>query len=177
VLNGQEVSPGSAPANQSHWWLVAPSGRLFFSLGVDVIDYGETTRVAGREGLFDWLPSPGAPLQQFSYPGLSRTANFYGMNLYRKYGTDWRTLARSRALDRLDSWGFNTIGNWSSIDLFEAHRVPYTVSVGYNDSGLAKFFPASQQMTDVFDARFPARVAAGISNAVAPWKNDPWCLG
>ena len=69
VLNGQEVSPGSAPANQGLWWLVAPSGRLFFSLGVDVIDYGETTRVAGRESLFDWLPGPGDPLQQFSYPG------------------------------------------------------------------------------------------------------------
>jgi hypothetical protein len=177
VLNGQEVSLGSAPANQGRWWLVAPSGRLFFSLGVDVIDYGETTRIAGRESLFDWLPGPGDPLQQFSYPGPSRTANFYGMNLYRKYGTDWRSQARSRALDRLDSWGFNTIGNWSSSDLFDAHRVPYTVSVDYNNSGMAKFFSAGQQMTDVFDARFPARLAAGISNAVAPWKNDPWCLG
>jgi len=36
VLNGQEVSPGFASANQGRWWLVAPSGRLFFSLGVDV---------------------------------------------------------------------------------------------------------------------------------------------
>jgi hypothetical protein len=177
VLDGQEVSPGSAPANQGRWWLVAPSGRLFFSLGVDVIGYGETTRVAGRESLFDWLPGPGDPLQQFSYPGPSRTANFYGMNLYRKYGTNWKSLARSRALDRLDSWGFNTVGNWSSSDLFEAHRVPYTVSVDYNNSGLAKFFSAGQQMVDVFDARFPARMAAGISNAVAPWKKDPWCLG
>jgi hypothetical protein len=61
VINGQEVSPGSAPANQGRWWLVAPSGRLFFSLGVDVIDYGETTRVAGRESLFDWLPGSGDP--------------------------------------------------------------------------------------------------------------------
>ncbi len=51
------------------------------------------------------------------------------------------------------------------------------MSVGYDNSGLAKFFSASQQMTDVFDARFPARMAAGISNAVAPWKDDPWCLG
>jgi hypothetical protein len=177
VLNGQEVSPGSAPANEGRWRLVAPSGRLFFSLGVDVIDYGETTRVAGRESLFDWLPGPDDPLQQFSYPGPSRTANFYGMNLYRKYGTDWRTLARSRALDRLDSWGFNTIGNWSSSDLFDAHRVPYTVSVDYNKSGLAKFFSAGQQMTDVFDAHFPGRMAGGISNAVASRKNDPWCLG
>jgi len=27
----------------------------------------------------------GDPLQQFSYPGPSKTANFYGMNLYRKH--------------------------------------------------------------------------------------------
>jgi len=177
VLNGQELSPGSAPVNQGRWWLVAPSGRLFFSLGVDVIDYGETTGVASRESLFDWLPGPGDPLRQFSFPGATSTANFYGMNLYRKYGTNWKSLACSRALDRLDSWGFNTIGNWSSSDLFDAHRVPYTVSVGYDNSRLAKFFSAGQQMVDVFDARFPARMAAGISNAVAPWKNDPWGLG
>jgi hypothetical protein len=80
-------------------------------------------------------------------------------------------------LDQLDSWGFNTIGNWSSSDLFDAHRVPYAVSVDYNNSCLAKFFSAGQQTTDVFDARFPARMAVGISNAVASRKNDPWCLG
>jgi hypothetical protein len=177
VLNGQEVNPASTPANQGRWWLVAPSGRLFFSLGVDVIGYGETTGVAGRESLFRWLPGPGDPLLQFSYPGASRTANFQGMNLYRKYGTNWRSQARSRALDRLDSWGFNTIGNWSSRDLFAAHRVPYTVSAGYDYSGLAKFFSAGQQMVDVFDAGFPARMAAGLANTVASRKNDPWCLG
>jgi len=177
VRDGQELSPASAPTDQGRWWLVAPSGQLFFSLGVDVIDYGETTGVASRESLFNWLPGPGDPLRQFSYPGASRAANFYGMNLYRKYGADWRIQARTRALDRLDSWGFNTIGNWSSSDLFAAHRVPYTVSVGYDNSGLARFFSAGQQMVDVFDAGFPARMAAGIANAVASWKNDPWCLG
>jgi hypothetical protein len=177
VLNGQEASPGSAPANQGRWRLVAPSGRLFFSLGVDVIGYGEATGVAGRESLFNWLPGPSDPLQQFSNPGDSRTANFQGMNLCRKYGADWRIWARARVFDRLDSWGFNTIGNWSSSSLFAAHRVPYTVSAGYDNSSLAKFFSAGQQMVDVFDAGFPARMAAGIANTVASWKNDPWCLG
>ncbi|HWI59258.1 MAG TPA: hypothetical protein VNZ22_18670, partial [Bacillota bacterium] len=114
VANGSEVDPASGATNQGRWWLVAPSGRLFFSLGVDVINYGETTAVAGRESLFTWLPLSGDPLAQFSQPGSSRTANFYNMNLYRKYGTNWRTLARLRALDRLDAWGFNTVGNWSS---------------------------------------------------------------
>ena len=85
------------------------------------------------------------------------------MNLYRKYGTDWNVLARTRALDRLDSWGFNTIGNWSSSDLFAVRRVPYTVAVGYDTSSLTEFSSANQQMVDVFDPGFFAKVAAGIS--------------
>ena len=177
IWNGQEVDPASAPTNQGRWWLIAPSGRLFFSLGVDVINYGETTTVAGRENLFTWLPEAGDPLAQFSQPGPNRTANFYGMNLYRKYGTDWRAAARTRALDRLEAWGFNTIGNWSHSDLFGLQRVPYTVSVGYTKTGLARFYPTDKEMIDVFDPAFPARMATGISNAVTARKNDPWCLG
>lgn len=177
VVNGQEVSPLSAPTNQGRWWLVAPTGRLFFSMGVDVIDYGETTDVSGRESLFTWLPGSGDPLLQFSYPGANRTANFYGMNLYRKFGNTWNSLARGRALDRLDSWGFNTIGNWSYWDLFTARRVPYTVPIGYDNSGLAQFLSGATATVDVFDPAFPDRVAAGISSGVVSWKNDPWCLG
>jgi hypothetical protein len=177
LWNGQEVNPAAAPTNQGRWWLIAPSGRLFFSLGVDVINYGEATAVAGREDLFTWLPEAGDPLAQFSQPGANRTANFYGMNLYRKYGTDWRAAARTRALDRLEAWGFNTIGNWSQSDLFSLQRVPYTVSVGYTKTGLARFYPTDKEMIDVFDPAFPGRMATGISNAVTARSNDPWCLG
>jgi hypothetical protein len=177
VTNGVEVNPSSVPANQGRWWLVDPPGRLFFSVGVDVIDYGQTTAVTGRENLFTWLPATGDPLAQFSQPGASRTANFYGMNLYRKYGANWNVMARTRALDRLDSWGFNTIGNWSSSDLFAVRRVPYTVAVGYDTSSLATFSSANQQMVDVFDPSFSSKVAAGISGATSIRRNDLWCLG
>jgi hypothetical protein len=47
----------------------------------------------------------------------------------------------------------------------------------YDNSRLAKFVSAGQQMVDVFDTGFPARMAASISNAVASRTNDPWCLG
>jgi agarase len=60
VAGTNEVAPGST--NRGRWWLVAPSGRLFFSFGIDVIDYGETTAVSGRENLFSWLPGVGDPL-------------------------------------------------------------------------------------------------------------------
>ena len=35
----------------------------------------------------------------------------------------WQT----HALDRLQAWGFNTIGNWSDPALAESKRVPYTL--------------------------------------------------
>ena len=175
VAGTNEVPPGST--NRGRWWLVAPSGRLFFSLGIDVIDYGETTAVSGRENMFSWLPAAGDPLAQFSQPGANRTANFHGMNLDRKFGSNWMSLARARVYDRLDAWGFNSIGNWSSSDLYSGHRVPYTVPVWYDWTGLATFTSAAQTMIDAFDPAFPARVDAAIASGTASWKNDPWCLG
>jgi len=175
VAGTNEVAPGST--NRGRWWFVAPSGHVFFSLGIDVIDYGETTAVSGRDNLFSWLPLAGDPLAQFSQPGANRTANFYGMNLYRKWGANWMSLARSRVYDRLDAWGFNSIGNWSTPDLYSAHRVPYTVPIGYDRTSLATFTSAAQTMIDPFDPAFPGRVDAGISSGTAAWKNDPWCLG
>jgi hypothetical protein len=55
--------------------------------------------------------------------------------------------------------------------------VPYTVAVGYDSTGLAKFSSANQQIVDVFDPNFPSRMATGISGAVSSRKTDPWCLG
>ena len=175
VTGTNEVAPGST--NQGRWWLVAPSGHLFFSLGIDVIDYGETTTVNGRESLFSWLPGTSDPLAQFSQPGANRTANFYGMNLYRKWGTNWMSLVRSRVYDRLDAWGFNSLGNWSSSDFYGAHRTPYTVPIWYDWTGLATFTSAAQTMIDPFDPGFPTRVDAAIASGTISWKNDPWCLG
>ena len=175
VAGTNEVAPGST--NCGRWWLVAPSGRLFFSLGIDVIDYGETTAVSGRENMFSWLPAAGDPLAQFSQPGVNRTANFYGMNLWRKFGSNSMSLAQSRAYDRLDNWGFNSIGNWSSSDLFSGHRVPYTVPIWYDWTGLATFTSTAQNMIDAFDPGFPDRVDAAIASGTAPWSNYPWFLG
>jgi hypothetical protein len=177
VTNGVEADASAAQAGQGRWWLVSPAGRLFYSVGVDVINYGETTPVTGRETLFSWLPATGDPLLSFAPLGSSRTADFYGMNLYRKHGSNWSKLAKARALDRLDAWGFNTIGNWSSSTLFTNQRVPYTVAVGYTTSTLPAFYSANQAIVDVFAPAFPTNVALGISNAVSSRKTDPWCLG
>ena len=55
--------------------------------------------------------------------------------------------------------------------------MPYTVSVGYSQSGLKKFALQDKEMVDVFDPAFAVQMAAGISNAVSARKTDAWCLG
>jgi hypothetical protein len=42
-----------------------------------------------------------------------RAFNFYTANLERKFGPDWREHWREETAQRLEAWGFNTIGNWS----------------------------------------------------------------
>ena len=41
---------------KNRWWLVDPSGGLFFSHGVNSVGFTQKTPVNDREGLFEWLP-------------------------------------------------------------------------------------------------------------------------
>ena len=85
------------------WWLVTPSGHLFFSLGLDSVNATEGgTVVEGREQMFEWLPGERDPLAaHYQAPGgrgpngagntqpPRRAFSFYTANLERKYGKDW----------------------------------------------------------------------------------------
>src|SRR5260370_7200141 len=71
-----------------------------------------------RGGLW---PQPG---RSFDH---GRAFNFYTANLERKFGPDWRERWREETVQRLKSWGFNTIGNWSEPALCALHPLPYTL--------------------------------------------------
>ncbi|MCS7192718.1 MAG: beta-galactosidase [Armatimonadetes bacterium] len=180
VVKGKETEP---PANlkqgKGRWWLVTPNGSLFFSLGIDCVQYGESSPLDNREYLFSWLPEPNSPLGQFVYHwhflGYTRWVNFYAMNLFRKYGDDWRQKWLDVTIRRLLSWGFNTIGNWSSAEVFRARKIPYVVAI--HISAPTYFQAGWHQMPDVFDERFPEVVEQTIANAVREWKDDRWCIG
>lgn len=170
VVEGKEVEP---PANlregKGRWWLVTPSGHLFFSLGVDCVWEGEGSPIEGREYMFTWLPKPPDPLSEFYQGGW---VHFYKMNLKRKYGEDWRKIWPQMAVRRLLAWGFNTIGNWSAGEVFRLRKVPYTVAIHYGGD-----FAWFGRMPDVFDERFRRKIEQTIDNATKEWRNDPWCLG
>ena len=175
------------------WWLVSPSGHLFFSLGFNAINTNEGgTVVEGREQMFQWLPAPGDPLarhygatRESSPVGLAiklaqgRTFQFYAANLERKYGADWFEQWKSITLRRLPAWGFNTIGNWSDPRLYEAKRVPYTATLDV-EGKFAKVASGSdywKRMSDPFDPAFAEAADHSARKAASERRSDPWCIG
>ena len=153
------------------WYLVTPSGHLFFSLGIDVI----RNAVDSPNGSLhpDWYATP--------VPG-SHSMAFPHWNLQRKFGkSDYLADYDAFVLRRLDDWGINTIGNWSGIDIMRSGSKPYVLSLfelhaALPRLGAAKFYDCFDPafipgMTNAVQASFSANAAAQQSVA------DPMCIG
>ncbi|MFB3881588.1 MAG: beta-agarase [Armatimonadota bacterium] len=160
--------------HQGKWWLVDPEGRLFWSHGIDCVgfDWG-TTRIGGREHYFAELPEPDSPLAAFyTGSGERRGYRFGQANLWRKYGEEWRAIGTDLLHRRLRSWGMNTIGNWSSPEIYLKRRTPYVVAVHYASRNIE----GSEKLPDPFDPGFRTALRAQLREAEES-ANDPWCIG
>ena len=174
------------------WYLVDPEGKLFFSHGIDQFSGSETTGFELREHYFENLPqksdpetrglwgtSNPAPGKNFYRLKNLRPAvfNYYGRNLKRKYGDDWRNIHRRLMHDRAASWGINTLGNWSWGDYARVGRTPYCLQA-YSDGPVIKGHTGTwQHFEDVFDPKFEESIVSNLSRG---WKfaaGDPMCIG
>jgi len=174
------------------WWLVTPEGHLFFSNGMDCVGTWEQTFVEGRDGWFEWLPSPAEDLYKGMFADVSgahsmadviggkgRAFSFYSANLLRKFGQDWAEPWRETAYRRLKSWGFNTIGNWSQEDVLENSPMPFVASTGVV-GGVRELEGARGywgRMPDVFDESFAKAVNASVAPTAAKFAKNPLCIG
>ncbi len=177
-----------AEKHQGKWWLVDPDGRLFWSHGNDCVRLGNaTTPITDREFWFADLPAKDSPWAQFYGKGWGaahgyyekkgyRTFNFSALNLLRKYGDDWKTLAAEMAHRRLRSWGMNTIANWSDMSIALLRRTPYVGTV----SSMSRRIEGSSgywgKFPDPFDPDFALSLAKGMQ-ALKETLGDRWCLG
>ncbi len=178
------------------WHLVTPDGHAFFSLGVNaVITDGGRSYVEGREFMFRDLPPDSGEWATFyghddnrnPEQGASRGIgynhgrwfDFYAANLYRVDGRDWLAAWRTRALQRLQAWGFNTLGNWSDDALGQAHRLPYTrsIDIGGDYANVSSGYDYWGRMPDPFDPRFAQAAERAVIKASADVRDDPWLLG
>ncbi|WP_095058752.1 MULTISPECIES: beta-galactosidase [unclassified Pseudomonas] len=82
-------------------------------------------------------------------------------------------------LDRLQAWGFNTIGNWSAPALGNADRVPYTLplSIVGDYASISTGSDWWGGMPDPFDPRFAMATERAVAIAARDHRDDPWLIG
>ncbi|CAN7297876.1 beta-galactosidase [Pseudomonas sp. GL-B-26] len=85
----------------------------------------------------------------------------------------------SHTLDRLQAWGFNTLGNWSAPALASADRVPYTLplSIVGDYASISTGTDWWGGMPDPFDPRFAMATERAVAIAARDHRDDPWLIG
>ena len=153
------------------WWLVTPEGHLFFSVGLDVTRIMADISDGRRHP--DWYQS--------DVPADGKMA-FTIWNLEKKFGKkDFADAYYDLVLRRFDSWGLNTIGNWSEGALALKSRKPYVMSVLERAQGVKRMEKFSLYDFDDpdFERNFRAAIRARFAEdaALAHAAKDQMCIG
>ncbi len=177
------------------WYLVDPAGKLFFSHGIDQFERDQVTGVTLREHYFEGIPAVGSPEARGFYrkQGYGRggsnfyqkqqvvpdSYDFFGANLRRKYGRDWKTRYKDRLYQRAASWGVNTMANWTIKEYAKEGRMPYVVQVSTPKAPVIPAHPTSpgRRFQDVFDPRFEEEIVTSLRREWPFAANDPMCIG
>lgn len=155
------------------WWLIAPNGNLFYSTGLDCVGLGLSARLdQSTRKHYTWLPEVQG---EFSSAIGQGTVNFYRCNLIRKWGNEGlEKRFVERTLERMKSWGFTSLGNWSDERLQAAGKIPYT-SMGPPTWSLKVPYIAGD-ICDVFDGNFKSE-AHRVAQSLKRSKDDAWLIG
>jgi hypothetical protein len=149
------------------WWFVDPDGHLFFSTSSTGMGAGSgDARLKGREDYYAALPAVDAT------GGRRPQTGFFGWNILRRFGDDRKDAWVDLDIRRMESWGLNTIGNWSDSRLWDAHKKAYVVNL--RGWGMETGYMG---MPDVYSAEFPKMVDESAARQCAPRKDDPYLLG
>ncbi len=151
------------------WWFVDPEGHLFFSAGSTGIHTGGSfARVQGREYAYKEFP----PESLINSDPKIEKASFYGWNLSKRYGEAWYEKWKEMTFRRMDSWGLNTVANWSDNSMGQSHQKAYVATLrGWG------FSAETMGMPDVYDPDYASEVDAAAKRQCEPLKYDPFLLG
>lgn len=151
------------------WWFIDPEGHFFFSAGSTGIGSTRSfARVDGREYIYKSL----VPVELSQTDPQIGKASFFTWNLYRRYGENWYEKWKEMTFRRMDSWGLNTVANWSDKNLGQSRRKAYVATLG----GWG-FSAETMGMPDVYDSNYAAEVDAAAKRQCLPLKEDPFLLG
>ena len=156
------------------WWFVDPEGRLFWSHGLDCVEFGTQSRttISDREHLFRLLPDEDdTEGELYTYRedegDTIRYMSFHALNLFRIYGPDWEKVSRDRIHTRFRHWGMNTIGNWSDREIYLKRKTPYVLTAYTRKTGV---------IADPYASGFTEDLVTTLQSRQEE-VGDPWCLG
>ncbi|MBN2640727.1 MAG: beta-galactosidase, partial [Victivallales bacterium] len=150
------------------WYLVDPEGKLFFSNGINAVTNGGVTKVTA------------AKKRCFSND-CRISKNIIGFNLDNikiKYGNDLNKFY-DMMNRRFDSWGINTIGNWSNKNIIQKRKHPYVIEWQFPFT-CCPFIAGN--LPDIYSKEFEQWVKtpflkSGWNKDKSYSVNDPWCIG
>jgi len=159
------------------WWLIDPQGCSFVSMGVDCICPGETGRIQDIEKFYTWIPEKNGVFQDAHLVGERfDEGNYYNFgvsNLIRVFGDKWENAWTRITKNRLIEWGFNTVGNWSSIAFAQKSQMPYVLPLeGFPDTKNKIF----RDFPDVFSKEYETN-AQIYAHQLKTYKYDPYLIG
>ena len=161
------------------WWLIDPTGRLFWSNGVCTVGNRSIAPLSReRRPLFAELPEPGTEEHEAAivpyppYGKWGRAVDFLRLNTLRKYGKHWQATSKDITHRRLHAWGFNTLGAWSDEELLVDDRTPYTeiLHIWAGEHAL-------QRTADPYEAGFKNRLDEAAASLAKRRGSDPWMIG
>ena len=154
------------------WWLVTPTGHLFWSTGIDNAN-ADTGTVVDDTNRQYFTSIPSAASNPFDPWGI----DFYYINLNKAYGSGYLASWLTSTANRMKVWGFNTLGAWCDA-AYGQIQTPFTVAL--NDGTGATFDGGNGTLSDFYSTAWKTDVEAQISAGTGgstSWKTNPLCIG
>lgn len=172
---------------QGKKYFIHPSGRPFWSLGLQAVHDHTSTWIDDREYMFQWLPSQTGPFAD-CYTTVNRLPGQGGGTvtafknfryvLRNKYGDNYEAGFRALSKQRLLSWGFNTVGT-ECMDALYDNTVPYVVQLDTRSypNTLATPVMHWSPIPDPYHADFEPWMSAHFGLRLAPHNGRSFFLG
>ena len=160
--------------HNNRWWMISPSGKPLFYIGLDGLGGNDYTPITGREGMFNLPPKSGdfAAAYAKNVWGDAQDTNYVSFavaNLVRKYGSDWRTSRKSMMSQRIAAWGFAGTGKWSPTNL------SLTVNPVLVHGAVPNVTPGGHP--DIWDANILKQLTATLASQIGADATNPYVLG
>ena len=154
------------------WWFVDPEGYIFLSNGSNCINASSGTRTTDREYLFEGLRTMPDTPSSGNRSGNRNNADYYSWNLSDRYGENHSTEWINTTVLRMNTWGLNTIANWSSPEVIQSNRVPFMLSL----RGL-QLERGVMGLPDIYHPDYASSIETAIRELAGQYKDNKWLIG